>query len=93
MKARIWLNNQQLWLTSHKCGNYTNVMDNAKLLYPYLNMRVGLSGLCENGWQDGIINAVIDREDIYGFTRDDWFVMGGLLFCTDDDMAALLKLM
>jgi hypothetical protein len=87
MKARDWLDGKAVttW--------YSKTVDDAKLIYPHVNIKNGLKGLSTSLWQEKLIEEIIDLEPEWGFERADWFVMGGFLFCTDESIAAMFKMM
>jgi hypothetical protein len=92
MKARDWLNLQGYAYTYA----YHDTCETAKRLYPYLNIREGIAGLSESDnprWKEGVVNGIIDREEEWGFDRNDWFILGNDLFCTDDGLMVRFKLM
>lgn len=87
MKARLWLNDidqSTVW--------YNSTFEQAKTLYPHISLR-SLKGLCGVSWSNVFIEAIIDKETEWGFSRDDWFVLNNTLFVSDDYLMAMFKLL
>lgn len=88
MKARVWLDSQD-----GSGASYRHTLTTAQRLYPNMNISMGMKGLSDHKWQDTLVNGIIDLEEQWGFDRNDWFIMSNNLFCTDDTMLAMFKMM
>ena len=75
---------------------YANTLDNSLnwshadfIEYPSVEV---LSRLQSKYDVYNVVNQLIDMEETLGITRDDWILIKGRFFFTNDDMACLFKL-